>query len=119
MLEAKDGSGKVQAFIQVAVKDDAVAIEPENPGQQVDYIDERLTAVGYGVYLGGVHVYCDNLTLPVFVPNAEINYTLNNAAAISKKVFADRASAFQAVAAVKPAAGGPTPFAYYRGVGGA
>jgi hypothetical protein len=101
------------------VKDDAFAIEPENPGQQVEYIDQRLTAVGYGVYLGGVHVYCDNLALPIFVPSAEINYSLTNVTAISKTVFADRASAFQAVAATKSAAGGPTPFAYYRGVGGA
>jgi hypothetical protein len=119
MLEARDGTGAVRAFVQVAAVDDLVEVQSTDPSKQADYIDQRLVAVGYSIYLGGCHVYCDNLKLPVFLPNSEINFTLASARSVGDTVHADRAAALKAAAAGPKAAGGASPVAYYRAVGGA
>lgn len=119
MLEARDGTGAVRAFVQVVAVDDLIEIQSTDPSKQTDYIDRRLVAVGYSIYLGGCHLYCDNLKLPVFLPNSEINFTLANAQSVGDTVYADRAAAQKAAASGPKSADGAAPVAYYRGVGGA
>jgi hypothetical protein len=114
MLEARDGAGAVQAFVQVAVVDDLINVQSTDPSKQDDYIDRRLTAIGYSIYLGGCHVYCDGLKLPVFLPDSDINFMLANAQSVGDTVFDDRAAALKAVATT-----GTSSVAYYRAVGGA
>jgi hypothetical protein len=115
MLEARDGGGTVQAFVQVAVVDDRINVQSTDPSKQDDYIDRRLTAVGYSIYLGGCHLYCDGLKLPVFLPDSDINHMLANVQSVGETVFEDRAAALKAVTAT----GNSTAVAYYRAVGGA
>ena len=84
-----------------------------------DYIDRRVSAVGFGIYLGGCHVYCDGIDKPVFVPNGYIFPGLKDAKSISEAVFADRTAADAALKIALEHPTGSAPFAYYRAAGGA
>lgn len=103
--------------------------DPKKPGQinlrittprdHADYVERRLTAVGYGIYLGGCHLYCTKLSMPVFLPDSDIDFTAAKATAINDTIYADRASADKALRAAPTPAGGPARYAYYWGAGGA
>lgn len=89
-----------------------------NPRNHTDFVDNRLIAVGWGVYLFGAHVYVSELALPVFVPNAYIDLNLHNAVPINESIYPSRDAALKDVPLGPWAANQPVPFAYYRATGG-
>lgn len=90
-----------------------------DPRTSTDFIDNRLTAVGFGIYLGGYHLYCTKMSLPVFLPEDDVDFTLQAATPVSNAVFPDRQSADAAVRAADFRPPMQLPFAYYSGAGGA
>jgi hypothetical protein len=90
-----------------------------NPREHANYVDRRLTAVGYSIYLGGYILYCEGLPFPVFLSEAYIDTTLTNAASVSNSIYPDRASAMADIPLGPWAPGQPTPYAFYEGAGGA
>jgi hypothetical protein len=95
-----------------------VSAESADPRGHSDFIDRRLEAVGFGIYLGGYHLYCEGLALPVFLPNDWVDLSLTNAEPVNLAIYPDRASAMQAVPYGPQQPGQPEPYAYFRGVGG-
>jgi len=89
-----------------------------NPRSDPLYVDRRITAVGYGIYLGGYYLYCEGLAQPVFVPQSYVNFGLTNAVNINDTVYSDHAAANSALSA-SPSKIGLPQYAYYTGAGGA
>jgi hypothetical protein len=120
------GLGEVQTPVYQSGGDE-VEFELDETGQYTsrttdtnkDYIDRRVTAVGFGIYLGGCHVYCKGMDKPVFVPNDCIFPGLRDAKSIGEAVFADRNAADAALKIALEHPTGSAPFAYFRAAGGA
>jgi hypothetical protein len=90
------------------------------PKDDADYIDNRMTAIGYSVYyLGGFVVYCDGMSIPIHVPRSLVDLKQTKAEPIDAKVYDTLAQANEAIRLAPAKAQGVTPFAYYRGAGGA
>lgn len=144
MVEARGADGTVVDYFQLAMPDPpklnlpraANSMEfafdgddPSRPGDinfssyspinEADYVDRRLQAVGFSIYLGGCHLYCSGLTTPVMLPDSHIDFGVGTAVAISTTIYDDRAAADAALAAAPAPAGGATRYAFYRGAGGA
>jgi hypothetical protein len=105
------------AVAQVAPVDDTIDVQSTDPTKQDDYIDRRLVSVGYSIYLGGYHLYCNNHQMPVFLPDSDINFMLANAQSIGDTIYEDRSAAQHAAAAAQKTADRGAPVAYYRAVG--
>jgi hypothetical protein len=88
-----------------------------NPQQSGDYADRRLTAVAYGIYLGGYLLYFEGLEKPVFVPESQVDFAQSQAEGVSGRVYSDQSSADAAVAGAGAVNGKPAPVAYYRPAG--
>jgi hypothetical protein len=67
-----------------------------DPKQNARYIDKVVTAVGYSIYLGGYHVYCQGLDLPILVPDDMVDFGLASAENASSTVFDSRENALAA-----------------------
>jgi hypothetical protein len=93
----------------------AAAVDPRRNG---DYVDLRVNAVGFGIYLGGYLVYCDGLPLPVFVPDSDVDFGLTVVDTPDAAVYPDRTEAARATPFGPPAPGHGPPVAFYRGAGG-
>ena len=144
MVEARGADSSVLDYFQLVIKNlpsvrlpsasSAMEFEfepddPTKPGQinmrvytplnEPDYVENRLTAVGYGIYLFGCHLYCTELSMPVFLPDSDIDFTVAKAVSIDSTIYADRVSADAALQAAPPAPSGVTQYAFYRGAGGA
>ena len=144
MVEIRGTANSVLDYFQLAIKSppsvklpsasSAMDFEfepddPKRPGQinlrvytplnEPDYIENRLTAVGYGIYLFGCHLYCTGLSMPVFLPDSHIDFNVANAVSINTTIYADRASADVAIDAAPAAPNGVAQYAFYRGAGGA
>ncbi|MFD5633416.1 DUF4157 domain-containing protein [Streptomyces sp. NPDC127077] len=92
----------------------AAAVDPR---RRNDYIDNRMTAVGFSIYLGGYLVYCDGLPLPLFLPDSHAALGLANAQTLDATIYLTRA---EAVAALPTGPPTPAPLVtYYSGAGGA
>jgi hypothetical protein len=93
-----------------------------DPGNHSDFIDNRLSAVGFGIYVGGYHLYVTGVALPVLLPNALVDLSLCPASAIGPEIYDSLDAAKEAVRKASPlAAGSPVDtvrFAYWRGYGG-
>jgi hypothetical protein len=93
MIEARR-NGAVVTYLQVQVTPKGLAakdllefdLDPDSPPGQIRfhvsdpkenarYIDKVVTAVGYSIYLGGYHVYCQGLDLPILVPDNMVDFT--------------------------------------------
>jgi hypothetical protein len=97
-----------------------VSAASADPRGHSDYIDRRLNAVGFGIYLGGYMVYCTDLPLPIFVPDSHIDFGATSVGTDDPSIYGDRESALAAVPYGPPALGQPTRNAtFYRGAGGA
>jgi Domain of unknown function (DUF4157) len=96
-----------------------VSAATSDPRIHSDYVDRRVQAVGYGIYLGGYLLYCEGLELPVFVPESFVNLGLTNAASVNNSVYPDYDSAQAAIPYGPWAEGQAAPYAYYRAAGGA
>ena len=85
------------------------------PRAHRDFVDRRVTAVGFGLTEGGYLLYCDGLSLPVLVPESHVDLGLTDAVPLNASIYPDRDTALAA------SAPGPrrASYAWYRGAGGA
>ena len=89
-----------------------------DPRAHRDFVDARVTAVGFGITAGGYLLYCEGLPLPVLVPESQVDLGLTSAEPLNASIYPDRDTALADMAA---SASGPghAKYAYYRGAGGA
>ena len=83
-----------------------------------DFVERRVTAVGFGLSAGGYLLYCEGVALPVLVPESQVDLGLTGAAALNTSLYPDRATALAQLAAGGSRAGHGR-YAFYRGAGGA
>lgn len=86
-----------------------------DPRTHREFIDSRVTAVGFGLSVGGYLLYCEGLDLPVLVPESQVDLGLTSAEPVGDFIHPDRDAALVA------SASGPgcASYAWYRGAGGA
>ena len=84
-----------------------------------NWIDAKLLAVGYSIYLGGYHLYLAGVNEPVFVPANMVDLTAAPASPISDRIYDSKVAADAAVAVAPVAAKGTKKFGYFWGAGGA
>jgi len=89
------------------------------PKDDADYVDTRMTGIGYGIYLGGFQVYCTGMSMRIEVPNSLLDLNPTKYEPIDAKVYDTLAQANEAIRRAPAKAKGVMPFAYYRGAGGA
>jgi hypothetical protein len=89
-----------------------------DPRMHGDYIDRRLTAIGFGIYLGGYVLYCSGLDTPVFLPHEYVDESLRNAASINSSIYPSFDAAVSDIPYGPYAPGQPVPYAYCRAAGG-
>jgi hypothetical protein len=89
------------------------------PKDDADYIDTRMTGIGYNIYLRGFKVYCTGMNIPIDVPNSLVDLNPTKFEPIDAKVYDTLAQANEAIRRAPAKAKGVMPFAYYRGAGGA
>jgi hypothetical protein len=93
-----------------------------DPRTHSDFIDHRLLGVGFGIYLGGYHLYVTEVGLPLLLPNSLVDLSGRPALAISPAIYPSLNDAQAAVRNAAPlAAGAPkgtVRFAYFRSYGG-
>lgn len=103
---------------QLGVHLPKVSAPSADPRSNNDYVDRRLTAVGWGIYVFGAYLYVDGLPLPAFIPNTYIDLNLRRAVPINESVYPDREAALNDIPSGPLVSGEPVPYAYYRAVGG-
>jgi hypothetical protein len=138
-IQAKDAKGTVvvgfeASIIQLPTASGPMEFEfdaddPKNPGQinlrvytpqnDADYVDKKMSGIGYHIYLGGFQIIIDGMKTPIDVPYALVDLNLTSAAPVDTKVYDTIEQANEAVKRAPKKAGGPSLFAYYRGAGGA
>lgn len=93
-----------------------------DPRQHSDFVDNRLVGVGFGIYIGGYHIYVTEVALPLLLPNSMVDLSGRPALAISPAIYPSLGDAQAAVrSAPALAAGAPAGtvrFAYFRSYGG-
>ncbi len=89
-----------------------------DPRAHRDFIDQRVTAVGFGITEGGWVLFCDGLPLPVLVPEEHVDLGLTRAQPLNDSIYPDRDTALADLAAESSGATHGS-YAYYRGAGGA
>lgn len=89
-----------------------------DPRSHRDFIDRRVTAVGFGITEGGWVLFCEGMPLPVLVPEEQVDLGLTRAQPLNVSLYSDRHTALAALTAEAP---GTTQgnYAFYRGAGGA
>jgi hypothetical protein len=86
-----------------------------DPRAHRDFVDSRVTAVGYGITEGGWILFCEGLPLPVLVPEAHVDLGVTRAQPLDDSVYPDR----EAALAARGSGAAQGSYAYYRGAGGA
>lgn len=89
-----------------------------DPRAHRDFVESRVTAVGFGLTEGGYLLYCEGLPLPVLVPESQVELGVTSAEPLHAALYPDRDSALADLAA-SPAEPGHPRYAWYRGAGGA
>lgn len=107
------------ALRQQGIELPRVSAASADPRAHSDYVDRRVTAVGFGIYLGGYLLYCDGLPLPVFVPESHVDFGMTIVNTPDPSIHADRDEAVAATPFGPPAPGQGNPVTFYRGAGGA
>jgi hypothetical protein len=97
----------------------AIDVTVYSPKDEDDYIDNKMNAIGYSIYLRGFQVYCDDMSMPIEVPNSLVDLNPIKAEPIDTKIYDTLAQAQEAIRLAPAMAKDITPFAYYRGAGGA
>ena len=89
-----------------------------DPRAHRDFVEWRVTAVGFGLSAGGYLLYCEGLALPVLVPEAHVDLSLARAQPLDTSIYPDRETALESL---EDSASGAatTRYAYYRGADGA
>lgn len=88
-----------------------------DPRSHSDFIEQRVTAVGYGLTAGGYLLYCEGLQFPVLVPEAQVDLGLMRAMPLNASIYPDRDTALVDLKE-RAAEAGVLRYAYYRGAGG-
>ena len=91
-----------------------INIRVSSPKDNARYIDRIVTAVGFGIYLGGYHVYCEGIPEPVFVPEHMVDFGIGVASEASNEVFNTLDAAMAAAAGSR----GQPAIVYFMGAGG-
>ncbi|QRN97202.1 hypothetical protein JRI60_51080 [Archangium violaceum] len=89
-----------------------------DPRAHRDFVDLRVTAVGFGITAGGYLLYCEGLPLPVFVPESHVDLGVTSAEPLHASIYPDRVTALADLLASDSEVGHPR-YAWYRGAGGA
>ena len=89
-----------------------------DPRAHRDFVELRVTAVGFGITAGGYLLYCEGLPLPVLVPESHVDLGLTSAEPLNASLYPDRDTALAGIAASVPISR-HSRYAYYRGAGGA
>jgi hypothetical protein len=89
-----------------------------DPRAHRDFVDLRVTAVGFGITAGGYLLYCEGLSLPVLVPESQVDLELTSAQPLNASIYPDRDTALGDLAARAPESR-HARYAHYRGAGGA
>ncbi|HYO55061.1 hypothetical protein [Archangium sp.] len=95
-----------------------VSPETADPRAHRDFVDFRVTAVGFGLTEGGYLLYCEGLPLPVLVPESHVDLGLTSAEPLSASIHPGRDAALADMAA-STSRSGRVRYAWYRGAGGA
>lgn len=96
-----------------------VSPQAADPRGHSDFVDRRLNAVGFGIYMGGYVLYIDGLDIPVFVPESHFDFAATNMAPADLAIFPDYNAAVAHIPMGPQDQGQPIPYTYYRGAGGA
>jgi hypothetical protein len=64
---------RAEELRQSGVQLPRVSQEVADPRAHRDFVDARVTAVGFGITAGGYLLYCDGLPLPVLVPESQVD----------------------------------------------
>jgi len=87
-----------------------------DPRAHRDFVELRVTDVGFGITAGGYLLYCEGLPLPVLVPESQVDLGVTSAEPLHASIYPDRDTALADLAASE--AEHPR-YAWYRGAGGA
>jgi hypothetical protein len=99
---------------------DRINLSVRTPKDDADYVDTRMTDVGYEIYLhNGFQLYCTGMKTPIDVPDSVVDLNPTKFEPIDAKVYDTLAQANEAIRGAPAKAKGVMPFAYYRGAGGA
>jgi hypothetical protein len=90
----------------------AVSKEAADPRGDVDYIDKRVAAVGYGLY-DGFLIFC-GLSQPIKVPEYLMDFGQAKYESVSSEIHEDYGTAQKQIPLGPPAAGEALPYAYFR-----
>ena len=74
-----------------------VGKEAADPRTDRNYVDNRVKAAGYSIWLFGYNLYFEGVDRPIHVPWPLVNFGLNRASRVSSVVFPDYDSAVKAV----------------------
>jgi hypothetical protein len=88
-----------------------------DPRSHRDFVERRVTAVGFGITEGGYLLYCEGIPLPVLVPESHVDLGLTSAEPLHASIYPDRDAALADLAARTHGAI-PPRYTYYRGAGG-
>jgi hypothetical protein len=109
---------QVEEFRRRGITLPRVSSVAADPRTHRDFIDLRVTAVGFGLTAGGYLLYCEGLALPVLVPEAQVDLSLTRATLLDASIYPDRDTALEALEDNVAEDGGAS-YAYYRGAAGA
>lgn len=85
-----------------------------DPRTLSDYIDNKVTSVGYGIYVGGFLVFCEGMQYPFLVPESQVDFGGATYDSTSSQVFQDRDTAVKALPYGPFPAGQALPYTYFR-----
>lgn len=109
---------QVEALRQRGITLPRVSLGIADPRAHRDFVEWRVTAVGFGLSAGGYLLYCEGLELPVLVPESHVDLSLARVQPLDTSIYPDRATALESV---EDSTSGTAAarYAYYRGAAGA
>jgi hypothetical protein len=109
---------RAEELSQSSVQLPRVSEETADPRAHRDFVDRRMTAVAFGITVKGYLLYCEGLSLPVFVPESHVHLALERTQPLNASIYPDRNTALKDLASSAPGSG-HARYAFYRGAGGA
>jgi hypothetical protein len=88
-----------------------------DPSHSPDFIDNRIEAVGFGVYEPGYYLYCSGLNTHLIVPHGMVDYGLTKARRTSDSVYPDYDTAVRQLPPGPYQRSEERSFAYYEAPG--
>lgn len=92
--------------------------ESADPRVHADFIENRIQAVGFGVYLGGYFLFCEGFDLPIFLPADHVDFSDSDAVPINYAIHSSHAEARSILSTTPPESGHSGRYAFARGAGG-